>query len=216
MPSCLIPPHLKPCIYLIKIIRNNKSEIKKIKVSSHNWKESLGMCIWVSSRNSTAITVHLYLCMYLWRQYFFDTFVLLCIMLLWNICNYIYIYWYKVGTCSRVVVWGQKVMGMILNEVNGFLNWHNPSSHNMVLELTQPLIGIFLGVKGNQRVRLTTSPWSTSWLTTKCGHLNVSQPYRPPGIVIVIAILFFTGTNYCTCIKILHILVVCGLCAVCK
>jgi hypothetical protein len=32
--------------------------------------------------------------------------------------------------------------------------------------------GIFLGVRGDRRIRITTSPPSVSWLSTKCARLN--------------------------------------------
>jgi hypothetical protein len=57
-----------------------------------------------------------------------------------------------------------------------------------------------MGVKRGRCIRLTTSLPSVSQLSTQCGVLNISQPYRPSRPVAGIAVPFY-NTNSSICLS---------------
>jgi hypothetical protein len=92
---------------------------------------------------------------------------------------------------------GRKVAGSISTAVTGFFfNVPNPSSRNTALEVDptsnrNEYQEFSWSAKSSRRIRLTTSPPSVSRLSTKCGILDVSQPFTPSWLVKIIALLYY-------------------------
>jgi hypothetical protein len=81
-----------------------------------------------------------------------------------------------------------------------FFNLPNPSNRSMAQGFTQPFYRdeyqeIILRVKRGRRIRLTTSLPSMGRFSRQYGILNYSQHYKPPRLVIGIALLSSRPSN---------------------